>query len=98
MVPIRNVSAFCPTSTSYLHSRDEMYQRRFNVLFEMGERQWMRKEMEQIHASHPAPPAHKKQYTIYDPDWVKLLEFEWVWLIQGDHFSTTCVLSPAKIS
>ena len=31
--------------------------------------------MEQIHASHQC---EKKQYTIYNPDWAKLSEFEWV--------------------
>ncbi len=44
------------------------------------------------------PPARKKRYTSYNPDWAKLSDFEWVRPTQGDHFSATCVLCPAKIS
>ena len=42
------------------------------------------------------PPVRKKRFTSYNPDWAKLSEFEWVRPTQGDHFSATCVLCPAK--
>ena len=45
-----------------------------------------------------APAAKKKRYTVYNADWVKMDNFsEWVRPTQGDPFSATCILCPAKI-
>lgn len=44
------------------------------------------------------PPARKKRHTHYNPEWVKLKDFEWIRPTEGDNFSATCFWCPAKIS
>uniref|UniRef100_A0A8C2HMQ0 Uncharacterized protein n=1 Tax=Cyprinus carpio TaxID=7962 RepID=A0A8C2HMQ0_CYPCA len=49
--------------------------------------------------SDEPPVSKKKRFTTYNSDWAKRENFsEWVRPTQGDPFSATCVLCPAKIS
>ena len=95
---------FQSTSTSYIQSHDEVHHagasiqcsKKFQHLHLKCERDDGRGG--RLNKYMQATSGKKKHTVFYSPGWVKLSEFEWVQLIQGDTFFATYFLCLAKIS